>query len=1308
VAQPKKKRQPSGSRRRATELVGFALLGLLVIRALAGPTPASAAPAGDPLTVVGEHGTGAGQILRPEAIATDPSNGHMFVVDGSSNRIDEFTPWGAFVKAFGWDVAPNGVNEQQEVTVKATSGQFTLSFESAAHVTSTTTPLEHDATPQQVQVALDALPSIEGAGVEKGSVSVTAGASDPSSSRYVVAFSGGVLVEEDVAQLTATNVSLAGPTPSASVSTRADGTTAGTGLESCTAESGCKSGSAGSGTGQITVAITAVGPNGDVYVRNYAEANQRVQVFDPAGRFLFMFGGEVDKTTHTNVCTATSGDECGAGVPGAGPGEFSAGIGIAIAPDGNVFVADEERIQEFEADGTYLRSIGVAGKSIRQLALDPTSGDFLVTYGPLSNVADVHKLSGSGVELCSFPVPLPGFVATDASGHLHAVDAAPFASGSELETVLEFDGSCPAAKTSELVLESPAQRVGAIATNTAGDVLVGRSGGGLDYVQVYGPPPAQFEPPLPAPPEVTAQFALRVGDTEATVRAKINPQFWADTAYHVEYGTGKCSEGGCSLVEPAGPVPLGAGVVRTAVATDPVGLTGLEPNTTYHYRFVAQSSGGGPSYGLEATFKTFPTQENVEAGCSNQDRREEAAFSASLPDCRAYEMVSPLDKGNGDTLALFTVQGILNHLTQSTADGGKLTYSSYRAFPGSADAPYTSQYLARRGSEGWTSEALAPARSGPGVFESPGFVENDFKAFAADLCQTWMIDDAEPLLAPGAIAGFPDLYRREIGGPGCVAPAYEALTTVTPTGASLPQEFGREQAPLLQGTSADGQVAVFQAPWKMSPEAAAGGAYQVYEASGGQLALVCIRPDGTPLGGDCSVGSEGSGFFFAHDGSLEHAVSEDGSWIYWSAAPYGSTAGRIYLRTGGTETLEVSNAPGACKTTLASHFWGASADGSQALFIPVEGTKEEKLCEYSVASGPSGESSEIAGEVMGVAGRSEDLSYVYYVSREASGGPNAEGKSPVAGQPNLYLFHEGTKTFIATLAAADVRVRGGVESGAYSDTAIEPVRHVARATPSGKHLTFISAKPLTGSDSADAESGEADEEVFRYDAEAGQVACASCSPAGARPAGRFVEVPGNNFPNQWTAAMTPGADTQLHAPRALSDNGNRLFFTAYASLLPADVNGRSDVYEWEAPGEGGCTEAKAAYSQANEGCLYLISTGESEQDSELIESTPSGDDAFFTTEQSLTRQDPGLFDVYDARVGGGFPLPAQGQRCEPAEGSCQNPGAPPTWSGPASTAPSAGNPRARCPKGTRKRTKGGRTSCHRPKPKRKGPRRAGR
>src|SRR5690606_21577649 len=139
--------------------------------------------------------------------------------------------------------------------------------------------------------------------------------------------------------------------------------------------------------------------------------------------------------------------------------------------------------------------------------------------------------------------------------------------------------------------------------------------------------------------------------------------------------------------------------------TGAVALAGLMPGTTYYYRFIAESEGGGPVEGSEGTFKTYSSTTAL-APCPNDALR--LRFGAQLADCRAYELVSALDKEGGGAVALRDSPGFLVELTQSDLDGEKLTYSSYRAFGDPTSAPYASQYLAERQAGGWNTEPISP------------------------------------------------------------------------------------------------------------------------------------------------------------------------------------------------------------------------------------------------------------------------------------------------------------------------------------------------------------------------------------------------------------------------------------------------------------------------------------------------------------------------------------------------------------------------------------------------------------------------
>jgi hypothetical protein len=373
-------------------------------------------------------------------------------------------------------------------------------------------------------------------------------------------------------------------------------------------------------------------------------------------------------------------------------------------------------------------------------------------------------------------------------------------------------------------------------------------------------------------------------------------------------------------------------------------------------------------------------------------------------------------------------------------------------------------------------------------------------------------------------------------------------------------------------------------------------------------------------------------------------------------------------------TIQISKAGEEATGTSKSWFWGAAGDGSVAIFSTQGDFSRSDLYEFDV----DGEETElIAGGVLGVLGISEDAARLYFASSQVLTGEeaNGNGDKAQAGKPNLYLREsDGSIEFIATLAGADLEQAVSKEYFG---------KRSSRVSPDGARAAFVSVAPLTGYDNKDAQSGAETVQLYRYDADAEELLCVSCNPSGARPAG---------------PSSIPMWQTGMHAARVLAAGGSRLYFHSADALAPRDTNGALDVYQWEQPGAGACTLASATFSPQNGGCLDLISSGQSPQDARFVEASPTGDDVFFATASALLPQDPGGVDIYDARAGGGLPIPAgPPPGCEGE--ACQSPPEAPTDPTPASSAfEGAGNvvktpARPRCAKGKRRVIRKGRASC---------------
>jgi hypothetical protein len=110
-------------------------------------------------------------------------------------------------------------------------------------------------------------------------------------------------------------------------------------------------------------------------------------------------------------------------------------------------------------------------------------------------------------------------------------------------------------------------------------------------------------------------------------------------------------------------------------------------------------------------------------------------------------------------------------------------------------------------------------------------------------------------------------------------------------------------------------------------------------------------------------------------------------------------------------------------------------------------------------------------------------------------------------------------------------------------------------------------------------------------------------------------------------------------------DGGRVFFDSYDALAPQDVNGTEDVYEYEPAGVGGCSRSQATFSEASGGCVSLISSGESSEESVFLDASETGGDVFFLTAGKLVPRDSdNALDVYDARECGN-----DRSRCFPVE-----------------------------------------------------------
>jgi hypothetical protein len=562
-----------------------------------------------------------------------------------------------------------------------------------------------------------------------------------------------------------------------------------------------------------------------------------------------------------------------------------------------------------------------------------------------------------------------------------------------------------------------------------------------------------------------------------------------------------------------------------------------------------------------------------------------------LLDHRGWEMVSPIEKSGGAVQPPGTISG--GGVFQAAAQGGAFTFSSVDSFgSGAQGAPSGSQYIATRGGSGWTTANITTPLLSGSYGSAPNGVP--FQLFAGDL-ESGLLSNGER--CRGEAAGECPVANPPLAGSGAPAgyrdyyrrAASGAFESVLTSGDLSHTSLGPGQFELRLVAATPDLAHVVVS----SCAALSADATEVAAPGGCDPAEQNLYEWS---GGALSLINLPPGATMgtpgAEVGAPSGAISEDGSRVYFS------TGGGLYLREGGA-TKTVSAAPGA-------EFAAASANGSIAYVI-----SGGELSRYIAASETLSPVT-APGGVEGVLGASVDGSRVYYAESGA-----------------VFLLDNGTVSEVASSALpSDWPATTGT----------------ARVSADGSHLLFLSDAELTGFPS------EGETEVFLYGPPPGGnvalLTCVSCSPNGERPQGSAA-IPGARANGGGLGA------TDLYKPRVLSADGQRVFFESTDPLALQDTNQRTDVYEWEAAGEGTCAKSG--------GCIQLVSSGRDPERSYFLDADADGSEAFFLTAASLYPLDPGSYDVYVAREGGSFvvpeqPIPCVGDACQVLPEAPEDPG----------------------------------------------------
>jgi len=607
------------------------------------------------------------------------------------------------------------------------------------------------------------------------------------------------------------------------------------------------------------------------------------------------------------------------------------------------------------------------------------------------------------------------------------------------------------------------------------------------------------------------------------------------------------------------------------------------------------------SFALPAVFVVVflsPSPAAAASACPNEQLRAENN-STQLPDCRAYELVTPVDKlGHAVVVAESPERGAV-----VSPDGLHVYFASNGAF-GDQESGMGGAFQASRSAVGWLSTTVATIAN----VDHPGYSESE---------------EFDPKGASPDLSTF--FYKRNERG--VIVGGHEEILHGTvyaryPGGAFADVSQNSTGQATYVGSSADGSHVILEmAPLvTVSNDGDTRGVESLSDSTAGHVFPVGVETDGSPTStcGSILAGTSRElveDYFVIRSPFLfGNAVSNDGSRVFFeSPDPHGASlssdpncggVAQLYVRQNNATTTEVSlsqkagsvgtPAPGGAK------FEGASADGSRVFFESHDqltndsAASEGGLYEYDLESGTLTFIAKEA-EVLGNPNKetpafhmppqiSNDGTHLYFFGSVPGNGPSGR---------NLYLWDNGRIAFI---------VRAGGLEIPLSETSAD-----------GSTLAFMTTASL-----GFASSGP---EIYVYEASADTLACISCGSGGSTGPPQLYGI-GVKAELFGTSNLAP-----VHS---VTSDGSRVFFDSPASLVPAATNGLYNVYEYE------------------NGGLQLLSDGSGPYESRLAGASSNGNDVIIGTYDSLIPQDQGSNNgnLYDVRVDGGFPAPVTAVGCE--------------------------------------------------------------
>jgi hypothetical protein len=723
-------------------------------------------------------------------------------------------------------------------------------------------------------------------------------------------------------------------------------------------------------------------------------------------------------------------------------------------------------------------------------------------------------------------------------------------------------------------------------------------------------------------PITVAQSTSDVTGTSATLHAVIHPH-GAATKYHFEYGP-TVSYGSVAPI-PDGEIPAGEAPVAVEVT-----LTNLSGGV-YHFSVVAESK-YGKTRSKDQTFNFYPPT------CPNATVRQQTGAN-TLPDCRAYELVTPEDQG---ITIIYAANAPFSPTATSPSRLGFV--GAFGLVPDSGEPANNNGdvYVATRTSSGWKTKYVGIPSSKAALAGGPPWIIPRYEPDKYQENTLWNEDLSAFVQWDNGIFHIGELYESLHEKRSNAPYVYD-----TGSGRQL------DRWPSNVGTIAGGQYFegrtnassdlshyVFTSDIPFAPGGIPGDMYD-NNTTTGSVEIISYYPDNE-----------------THiPNTFPLAVSKNGSHILMiqreteaGHQPPAKGDGILFMRTGG-KTIEI--APGK-----SVRYVGETPDGHKVYFstteklLPEDTDSSRDLYMWEEGSqNPNGLTEISKGNEVGVTGDSDEcnvswtnqcdivpISFDEYTSAQGGSGGNIRaenfiaagngdiyylspeqlhGANGVAGQENLYVYRNGKNQFVAALDPKGIACTKDQGSNICSENAVARME----VSPDDTYMAFITGSNVTDYDS------KGHSEMFLYRPAAEEIECVSCIPTGQPP--KFDA-------------------TGSHNGRYLTDDG-RTFFETRDALVPPDTNEAVDVYEYV---EGRPQLITSGTNVGNDsfGLATIMALPG------LVGVSADGTDVYIATYDTLVGQDRNgeAVKIYDARSGGGFQFTPPVPPCVAAD-ECHGP-----------------------------------------------------